>query len=112
MAHVVKQRRGARGGAILFVDVMFFAEAIEHAAHQVKRAERVGEARMFCALIGVESEPELLDAPQSLKLRRVDQTHHQLAFIRVGAKANDVVNGIAIDAFRQNSLFLVSLPTV
>ena len=62
MAHVVKQSGGTRGGTILFADGMFFAEAIEHAAHQVKRAERMREARVFGALISVESEAQLFDA--------------------------------------------------
>ena len=102
MAHVVEQGRGARGGAILIADVVSFAEPIQHPAHQVEGAERVCKARVFRALISVESEAELFDASQSLKFRRVDQTHHQLAFDRVGAKTNDVVNRIAIDSFRQN----------
>ena len=55
---------------------------------------------MFRALISVETQTELFDASQSLKLRRVDQTHHQLAFVCIGAKANDVVDRIAIDSFR------------
>jgi hypothetical protein len=45
----------------------------------------------------------LFDATQSLKLRRVDQAHHQLAFIRICLQANDVVNWIAVDAFRHLS---------
>ena len=55
---------------------------------------------MLCALIGVERESELLDAAQALKLRRVNQAHHQTPFVRVGAKADDVVNRVAVDAFR------------
>jgi len=42
-----------------------------------------------------------VDAPQSLKFGRVNQTHHQAAFVSIGAKADDVVNRIAIDAFAQ-----------
>src|SRR6185295_15455122 len=55
---------------------------------------------MFRALISVETETELLDAAQTLKLRSVDQSHHQLAFIGISLETNDVVNWIAIDAFR------------
>src|SRR4029078_2056745 len=55
---------------------------------------------MLCALISEETETELLDAAQTLKLRSVDQSHHQLAFIGIGLQTNDVVNWIAIDAFR------------
>jgi hypothetical protein len=52
------------------------------------------------ALVSVKAEPELFDAPQALKLNRVNQAHHQLTLAIVGAKANDVVNWIAIDSFR------------
>src|SRR5215213_7482226 len=55
---------------------------------------------MFRALISVETETELLDAAQTLKLRSVDQSHHQLAFIGISLETDDVVNWIAIDAFR------------
>jgi hypothetical protein len=75
-------------------------------------AERMGEARVFCALISVESQSQLFDASQSLKLLRVDQTHHQLAFAGVSAKANNVVDRIAIDSFGQNSYLTVVLATV
>jgi hypothetical protein len=62
---------------------------------------------MLCTLVSVESESELLDATQSLKFRRVDQTHHQLACVGVGAKANDVMDRIAIDSFGHLGDFLV-----
>src|SRR4029079_5294721 len=55
---------------------------------------------MLCALISEETETELLDAAQTLKLRSVDQSHHQLAFIGISLETDDVVNWIAIDAFR------------
>jgi hypothetical protein len=42
-----------------------------------------------------------VDAPQSLKFGRVNKTHHQAALVSIGAKADDVVNRIAIDAFAQ-----------
>ena len=72
-------------------------------------AERMGEARVFCALISIESQTQLFDASQSLKFLRVDQTHHQLAFATVSAKANYVVDRIAIDSFGQNSYLAVVL---
>src|SRR6185369_17107428 len=55
---------------------------------------------MFRALVSIETKTELLDAAQTLKLRSVDQPHHQLAFIGISLETNDVVNWIAIDAFR------------
>jgi hypothetical protein len=64
---------------------------------------------MLCALVSVEPESELLDASQSLKFRRVDQTPHQLAFVGIGAKANDVMNRIAIDSFGQEVRFLLDM---
>ncbi len=81
---------------------MFFAEAIQNAAHQMKRAKGMCKARVFRTLIRVKSQPELLDTPQSLKLRRVYQTHHQFAFASVGSEANDVMDRVAIYSFRQD----------
>ena len=72
-------------------------------------AERVGEAGVFRALIGIESQSQLFDPSQSLKLLRVDQTHHQLAFATVSTEANYVVDRIAIDSFGQNSYLAVVL---
>ena len=57
------------------------------------------EARVFRALIRVQTETELFDATQSLKLARINQAHHQLAFVSICLQANDVVNWIAINAF-------------
>src|SRR5690349_13951725 len=54
---------------------------------------------MFGALICEKTKAELLDATQTLKLRGIDQAHHQFAFIRVSLQTNDVVNWIAVDAF-------------
>jgi hypothetical protein len=108
----MKQRGRARGGVVMLVYYMSFAQAIEDASHQMEGAERMGEARVFCALIGIESQSQLFDASQSLKFLRVDQTHHQLAFAGISAKANYVVDGIAIDSFGQNSYLIVVLATV
>ena len=62
---------------------------------------------MFGALIGIESQAKLFNAAQSLKLPGVDQTHHQLAFAVVGAKANDVMDRIAIYSFGHFGGFLI-----
>ena len=59
---------------------------------------------MLRALIGVEREAQLLDAAQALKLWRVDQIDHQTPLARVCAQANDVVDGIAIDAFAHREM--------
>ncbi len=99
MAHIVKQSRRPRSSAIFLIDIVLFAQAVQHARHEVERAERVGKSGVLRALISVETQSELLDSPQPLKFRRVNQAHHQLAFVRVGAKTDDVVNRIAIDAF-------------
>ena len=42
-----------------------------------------------------------------LKLARIDQAHHQLAFIGVSAKSNDVMYRISVDAFSHFYLALV-----
>ena len=57
---------------------------------------------MLRALISIKSQPQLLDAPQALKLRRINQAHEQLAFRRIGAKTNDVMHGIAVNALAHN----------
>jgi hypothetical protein len=54
---------------------------------------------MFCALISEEPETELFDATKTLELSRVDQSHHQFAFIVVSSKSNDVMDRISVDAF-------------
>jgi hypothetical protein len=54
---------------------------------------------MLCALVGVQPKSELFDSSKSLELRRVDQLSHQLAFGRVGANPDDVVDGVTIDTF-------------
>ena len=66
---------------------------------------------LFRSLIGIEPKPELLDAPQSLKLRCVDQTHHQFAFVSVCAKPNNVMDRISINSFGQRK-FLVDMDSI
>src|SRR5438105_1591062 len=101
--------RGHVDTVALFGNSVVLTKAIEHARHQMKRAEGMGEARVFGALIRVEPESELFNAPQPLKFSRIDQTHHQLAFVCISAKANYVVNRIAIDSFGQDFEFFRSL---
>jgi hypothetical protein len=59
----------------------------------------VSEARVFRALVCIETKTELLDATQALKFCGINQAHHQLTFVRVGLQPDDVVNGIAVNAF-------------
>jgi len=56
---------------------------------------------MLSALVGEKTQTKLFDATKSLKLRGIDQPHHQLTFFRVSAQSNYVVNWIAIDSFGQ-----------
>jgi hypothetical protein len=72
MAHIVKQRCSTRGGTVVRVQLMLLAQAVQHTTHQMKGAQRMREARMFGALVGIQSETELLDAPETLKFHRVD----------------------------------------
>src|SRR6185369_155878 len=109
MAYIMEQRGCTGSGVVLLVQHISFAQPTKNASHQMESAERVGEAGVFCALIGVESQSQLFDPSQPLKLPRVDQTHHQLAFATVSAKANYVVDRIAIDSFGQNSYLAVVL---
>src|SRR2546421_11629156 len=69
----------------------------------MERAEAVREARMLGSLVIVKPDSKLLDSPQTLKLRRVNQTDHQLTFCRIVAQRNDVVDWVAIDSLGQVS---------
>src|SRR6266581_4419151 len=71
---IVQQSGGLRGRAIFGADLVTVTQAIENAGHQMQGAQAVSEARMFGALIGIKAQAELLDAPQTLKLGRIDQT--------------------------------------
>src|SRR5260370_20301370 len=81
---------------------------IEVGGQKVERSEAGREAGVFGALISVESESQLLDPPQSLKLGRIDQADHQASFDAVVAQRNDVVNRIPIDSWGQ--VFILLLP--
>src|SRR5712671_5793823 len=67
----------------------------------MQRSQTVREPRVLRALVSVQTQAKLLDATQPLKLRRVDQTNHQLAFGAVVAQRNDVVDRIAINSLGQ-----------
>src|SRR5215212_6049513 len=100
MAHVVKQSGCTCSNSILGIDCVSFTQSIEHARHEMKCAERMSEARMLRALVRVETKTELFDAAQALKLGSINQSHHQLAFVGISLQTDDIVNWIAIDAFR------------
>ena len=68
---------------------------------EVHRSETVREPRMFGTLIGEMREPELADPAQPLKLGGIDQSDKKPALVGVGFEANDVVNGIPVNLFRQ-----------
>jgi TPP-dependent indolepyruvate ferredoxin oxidoreductase alpha subunit len=97
--YVVKKSRRTSRRAIFGRDRKTLAETVKHSRHQVQDAERVREAGMLRALVGVERKAQLLDASQALELTRIYEAHHEVAFVRVCAKTNDVVNRIAVDAF-------------
>jgi hypothetical protein len=75
----------------------------------MKGAEAVGEPRMLRALVSEMRQAKLADAAQALELGGIDQADKQLALVRIGPETNDVVNGIAVDLFRQMlfSVFLI-----
>ena len=67
----------------------------------MQRAQTVRKARMLGSLIGIKCQPQLLDAPQTLKFSRIDEPDEKISFIRIGVQANDIVNRVAVDSFRQ-----------
>src|SRR5436853_7811060 len=94
--HVMQERGGTGCDSIFGLDYITLAQTIDDARHQVQHAERVCKARMLCALICIKGEAQLLDTTQALKLRRVNQARHQLSFVCVGTKTNDVVDRVAV----------------
>ena len=54
---------------------------------------------MLSSLIGKVSEPKLADAPQPLKLGRIDKRDDELTLVRICIDADYVMNRIAIDPF-------------
>src|SRR6266536_4254956 len=96
---IVEKSGGLGGRSIFGADLVALTQAIENAGHQMQRAQAVSEPRMFGALIGIKAETELLDAPQTLELRCIDQTDHQSSVVCDQIQTNDVVDRIAIDSF-------------
>ena len=97
----MQERRAACGHAIRRVNIVPISQLIEDARHEMQRAQAVCEPRVLGALIGVKPQTELLDATQSLKFWCVDQANQQPSFVIIGAKADNVVNRIAINALSQ-----------
>ncbi len=67
----------------------------------MQRAQGMRKARMLRRLVCKKRESELFDAPQALKLRRVNQSNEQLSGGCVGFEPNDIVNRIAVNFLRQ-----------
>ena len=101
VSHVMQERCAACSHAIRRVNIVAVSQLIEDARHEMQRAQAVCEPRVLGALIGVKPQTELLDATQSLKFWCVDQANQQPSFVIIGAKADNVVNRIAINALSQ-----------
>jgi len=54
---------------------------------------------MLSRLIGKVSKPELADAPQPLKLGRIDKRNDELTLVRICIDADYIMDRIAIDPF-------------
>src|SRR6266496_2796686 len=76
---IVEKSGGLGGRSIFGADLVALTQAIENAGHQMQRAQAVSEPRMFGALIGTKAQTELLNAPQTLELRCIDQTDHKFS---------------------------------
>ena len=59
------------------------------------------EPGMFGRLIGKIREAELADSAEALKLGRIDQPDDQLSLTGIRVYANDIVDRIPVNAFRQ-----------
>ena len=62
---------------------------------------RDGKAGVLGALIRVQPKSKLLDSPQTLKFRRVDQADHESTLGRLITQRNYVVDRVAIDSLGQ-----------
>ena len=62
MPNIMKERGDTCGEAIISPNPIALAETIEYAGYEMERAETMSEARMFCSLISVETQTELLDS--------------------------------------------------
>lgn len=67
----------------------------------MKRAQTMRKARMLRRLIREMRESELTNAPQTLKLPRINQTDEQSAFIGICFEADDIVNRVPVNSFCQ-----------
>ncbi len=56
---------------------------------------------MLGALISKVRKSELADAPQTLKLRRVDKPYKQPAVFRSGVETDNVVDRVSVNSFFQ-----------
>jgi len=65
----------------------------------VERAEAVGKARMFGALVCEISYAKLPDAAQALEFGGVDQANKKFSFGRIGGEADNIVNRIPVYLF-------------
>ena len=101
VTYVVEQRGDADGGLHLVRDVVCEAKLGNHAGRQVKGTEAVRKPRMLGRLIRKICEAKLSDAPQPLKLGRVDQRHDKAALVRIGIDTNYVMNRVAVNSLGQ-----------
>jgi hypothetical protein len=76
VAHIVKQRGGARGESIFYIDLIAVAETIEDARDQMCRTETVRKARVLGALVRVKAKAQLFDSTKTLKFWGVDQPNY------------------------------------
>jgi hypothetical protein len=67
----------------------------------MQRAQTVRKARVFRRLISEMRESELFYPPQALKFSRVDKADEKPAFRVARFEANNIMNRITIDFFRQ-----------
>jgi hypothetical protein len=72
VAHIVEQGCGARSDSIFGINLVTITQPIENPGHQMGRAQTVREARMFRALVRVQSQAQLFDSTQTLEFRRID----------------------------------------
>jgi hypothetical protein len=75
-------------------------------------SKAMGEPRVLGSLIREVREPELPYPSKPLKLRRVDERDRQPAFRRVRVHADDVVDRVAVDTFRQIEFLLIGLSVI
>jgi len=99
MADIVQQGRRQNRVTLLVRYTVFRLKFIEDAVGQVKRAEAVGKARMFGALISEKTDAKLPDTAKPLKFGSIDQSNKQLSASGIGRKTYYVVNRIPVYFF-------------